>query len=146
MNNTQCEGVSKKLEEKIRSQLKIINRAYICSEGLQETKDDLRKSENDLEILNKKLKDLQLGDISLYQKGYNKSIADIEIELKKAKSFKVGNFLTIQSNTSIVNRNQASLLPKQCFKNSRLKKIYKHFLIKLTQRSVLSSSSNQSIK
>jgi hypothetical protein len=39
----------------------------------------LRKSENDLENLNKKLKDLQLGDISVYQKGYNKSIADIEI-------------------------------------------------------------------
>lgn len=35
MNNTQCEGVSKKLEEKIRSELKIINRAYICSQGLQ---------------------------------------------------------------------------------------------------------------
>ena len=36
MGNTHCEGVAKKLDEKIRNWLKIINRAYICSEGLEE--------------------------------------------------------------------------------------------------------------
>lgn len=63
MNNTQCEGVAKKLEEKIRSELKIINRAFICSEGLGDIQRNLVAKEAELENLKKKLEDLKLGEL-----------------------------------------------------------------------------------
>lgn len=55
MNNTHCEGVAKKLEEKIRSWLKIINRAYICSEGLEDVKKSYEEKKNQFSILTAEL-------------------------------------------------------------------------------------------
>jgi len=63
MNNTQCEGVAKKLEEKIRSELKITNRAFMCSEGLEETQQHLLLKQRELDELKKKLQELNLGDL-----------------------------------------------------------------------------------
>ena len=63
MNNTQCEGVAKKLEEKIRSELKITNRAFMCSEGLEETQRHLVLKQRELDDLKKKLEELNLGDL-----------------------------------------------------------------------------------
>ena len=74
MNNTQFEGVAKKLEEKIRSELKIINRAFICSEGLADIQRNLVAKEAELEGLKKKLEDLTLGELEVYQKNYNKTV------------------------------------------------------------------------
>lgn len=74
MNNTHCEGVAKKVEEKIRNELKIINRAYMCSEGLEDIQIGLRAKQEKLRELQSEYDKLKLGELEVYHKNYTKTV------------------------------------------------------------------------
>lgn len=78
------------MEEKIRSELKIINRAFICSEGLPDIQRNLVAKEAELEGLKKKLEDLKLGELEVYQKNYNKTVGELARDFQQMKNFNVG--------------------------------------------------------
>lgn len=83
------------MEEKIRSELKIINRAFICSEGLPDIQRNLQAKEAELEGLKKKLEDLKLGELEVYQKNYNKTVGELAKDFETMKNFNVGTLTTI---------------------------------------------------
>ena len=113
MNNTQCEGVAKKLEDKIRSELKIINRAYSCSEGLEQIELSLQKKESSLRHLKAELESLKLGELEIEHKSYNKTIEDINNEFQFMKTFTVCTFILIEPSTCTTRHKQTSSQAKR---------------------------------
>ena len=89
-NNSHCEGVAKKLEDKIRSWIKIINRAYICSEGIEKVEMDLRVREAELARLEDELRRLEVGELDLYHRNYNETQDEVSRELDYMRTFTVG--------------------------------------------------------
>ena len=102
MNNTHCEGVAKKLDEKIRNWLKIINRAHICSEGLEEVEGRLADKERDLARMKQELAGLEVGQLEVYERNYKRTVSEVNDDIDAMREFKAGRDTLTQSSTDTV--------------------------------------------
>ena len=90
MNNTHCEGVANKLEQKVRNWLKIINRTYVCSEGLENVQNSLSQKKAQLYDMEKTLDALKVGELEVYRKHYEMTVDEVNKDMVNIRAFTVG--------------------------------------------------------
>ena len=89
-NNKYCEGVAKKLEDRVKKLLKIYDYTFECAEGIDELKEKKADEERDLKAYKKRLEELENSKgIDDYKKKFEDNRKYMAEKHKKISSFKI---------------------------------------------------------
>ena len=93
-NNKYCEGVAKKLEDRVKKLLKIYDYTFECAEGVDELNDKKVAEEKELESFRNRLKELEDSKgIDDYKRKFEENRKYMSEKHKKVSSFKISTTL-----------------------------------------------------
>lgn len=89
-NNKYCEGVAKKLEDRVKKLLKIYDYTFECAEGIDELREKKLREESELAAAEKRLRELENNaGIDEYKRKFEENRKFIDSKSKEISAFRI---------------------------------------------------------